>query len=478
MSSAADMSMMVANIRYELADGVRTDVKTGEAYEFGDTAKGDVEKLAKAFGVAGAVRDEGEGWSVGGGKEDGVRSSDEGAYLYVSKNGGVFSVSLQNYAVGSSGCAVAPAAPDAPVSDADVPECTPTPTTIPANAPTAASAEKKAVDTMNAAGVDLGDAKVTVESFDNVTQNVRFQHSVDGKTVDGFESYVAVGPGNEVLSASGYLAEPSSVGSYELASLARAVERLNESFSGNVRTLEARDMTVQDDAAAPGVAVGEPTPSDAPATSSEPMPADEPMPPAEPTVVTLTQVNVGLMLQSDFDGDLWLVPAYRFSSDDGNPVTAPAADDKYIEQPPATTEPKVDPGAPEPGGTSPGSPGTCATVDGELTAQVCASATEVKAGDTVRFTVTAGDPDRAFATGPCFDGVTAAYGDDSGGDVRCEACSTDVAEGPGKTSVERAHTYEKPGTYTATFTVKSGADCGQSHPNDSTATVSLTIKVA
>ena len=31
----------------------------------------------------------------------------------------------------------------------------------------------------------------------------------------------------------------------------------------------------------------------------------------------------------------------------------------------------------------------------------------------------------------------------------------------------------KPGTYTATFTIKSGADCGQSDPHDSTATVSL-----
>jgi hypothetical protein len=44
--------------------------------------------------------------------------------------------------------------------------------------------------------------------------------------------------------------------------------------------------------------------------------------------------------------------------------------------------------------------------------------------------------------------------------------------------VERSHTYEKPGTYTAIFTIRSGADCGQSDPKDSSAKVSLTIKVA
>ncbi|MDP1792910.1 MAG: hypothetical protein Q8K63_02130, partial [Acidimicrobiales bacterium] len=67
--------------------------------------------------------------------------------------------------------------------------------------------------------------------------------------------------------------------------------------------------------------------------------------------------------------------------------------------------------------------------------------------------------------------------DDAGGDVRCEACSLDVPPGPGKLSLERAHIYEKAGTYTATFTIRSGADCA-ADPKDSEAKVSLTIRVA
>ncbi|MDP1793546.1 MAG: hypothetical protein Q8K63_05340, partial [Acidimicrobiales bacterium] len=408
MSAAADTSMMVANVRYELADGVTTDEKSAKAYDFADATEAAVAKLAKAFGVEGDIRQDGESWSVGGNdKAEEVRA--DGAYLYVSRNGGVFSMSVNQTASGSgsTGCSVVPAAPDTPVaSDEDLVRCDApvTTTTIPANAPTADDAKKVAADAMEAAGVDVDDAKVSVESFDGATQNVRFQHAVDGALVDGYESYVAVGPDDQIISASGYLIDPASVGTYDLATLERAVERLNETFS-NVTTMEARDMAV---APAPG------EPQTDPAISPEPSPS------TEPTVVTLTKVKVGLMLQSDYDGDLWLVPAYQFTTSDGNPVTAQAAADKYIEQPPVSTDPPTDPptdpGASDPGagGSSPGSPGSCEAVEGDLSAQVCASSTTVKVGEPVQFRITATDADRGFATG-CFDGVTAAYGDDAGG---------------------------------------------------------------
>lgn len=460
MAAAGDASTsMIANVRYELADGVSTDTKEAKAYSFADTNEAAVSRLAKAFGVSGEVTREGENWTVGS-------QSSRGDSLYVARGGGVFSMSTNIASSGSSGCAVEPVAPDAPVASdepkPDPQQCVPTPTTVPANAPSAESAKKTATDALRDAGVDVDGAKVTAESYDGTYQNVRFQHTVAGAVVEGYETYVGVGPDNEIISASGYLAGPESVGTYELATLARAVERLNESYS-NVSTLEARDDVAVAPAEPDGPAIGAPD-----TTGGSP----------EPTVIKLTSVVVGLMLQSDYDGDLWLVPAYRFGMAEEGTIATPAADDKYIETPPATTMPKpVDGGSTEPGGSAPGASADCVAIEGDINGEVCASATTVRAGEAVTFRVTAVDDNRGFASG-CFDGVDVAYGDDSGGDVRCEACSTDVPPGPGKLGVERSHTYEKPGTYDAVFSIRSGADCGQSDPADSTGKATLRITVA
>jgi hypothetical protein len=468
-AGAADSSMMIANIRYELADGVTTDTKEAAAYDFADTNEAAVTKLAKALGVTGAVHKDGDNFTIGGG--------DDKPSLYVTASGGVFSMSV-SYAVSgsgssSSGCAVPPVAPDTPVAS-DTPTCEPMPattTTIAPDAPRADDAKRVASEALQAGGVDVGDAKVSVESFDGSTQNVRFQHTVGGAVVEGYESYVTVGPKNAIVSASGYLVNPSSVGTYELASLTRAVERLNDSY-GRATTLEGPSGKAtpygRDDVA---VAPVEPN-------GGTGAPEGDPGTTEPPRVVKLTSVKVGLMMQSDYDGDLWLVPSYKFGTDDDSTVATEAAADKYIQQAPTTSAPAPADGggATEPGGTAP-SASSCENFDGDISGQVCASATEVKAGEPVTFRITAGDPDRGFASG-CFDGVTASYGDDGPGDVRCEACSTDVPPGPGKMGVERSHTYEKPGTYTAIFTIRSGADCGQSDPKDSSAKVSLTIKVA
>ena len=74
-------------------------------------------------------------------------------------------------------------------------------------------------------------------------------------------------------------------------------------------------------------------------------------------------------------------------------------------------------------------------------------------------------------------GVSTDFGDGGAGDVRCMACQSDMADGPGKAHRDVAHTYDKAGSYTATFTLRSGLSCGPANPNDSTATVRIPVTV-
>lgn len=479
-AGTADM-MLRANIRYELAKGVTVDAKTGKAYKLSDGSRAATEKLAKALGVKGAVRGEqGGGWSVGDTGKEGVVTSTGGA-MYVSK-GGSFSM-YWSFPLSSSGggCSVPPSepvSPDKPVatdgasgSSVACDESAPNTTTTvrPATAPTKEEAQKIATDAMTSGGVDLHDPKITVEPLDDSGFNVRFHPTFDGQTVEGFEAFVTVDNTKTITGANGYLGSADSLGSYDLATLQRAVDRLNESMSAPYATdgRETLDAVAPppDAATSSGPAIAEPTPGG----------TDE----GEPTVITLTKVEVGQMLQGDSQGSLFLVPAYLFTSDNGDLVTAAAADDKYIEKPTTETSKAGSAGG---GATDPGVTANCSEVAPSsndangITAQVCASSATVKAGENVVFTITASDPDRAFTDGPCTDGVSDEYGDGGPGGVKCMACATSVAEGPGKVERKREHTYAKAGTYTATFTITSGATCEKA-PADSTATLSLEVKV-
>ncbi|MEY2397709.1 MAG: hypothetical protein QOJ00_883 [Actinomycetota bacterium] len=498
-AASADALMMRPNVKYVLADGVTTDAKTGEAYKFDEVTRTDVEKLAKALGVPGAVRSQGDGWNVGQGAKE-TASSDAGN-LYVSR-GGSFSMNASFAGSVGSGCAIAPVAadgtPDAPsansasASPSSSAVCAapsfppPPPTTVPANAPTKAEAQRIATDALKTAGVSVGDAIVTTETVDGSSFDVRIRSRVQGKTVSGFEHFVTVDATKKITTASGYLAGPSSVGTYDLATLQRAVERLNASTPQpyGIGGPERLGAGVATDMATPETAVA-PAPG---AVTNEPVPVDGGGS-IEPTVITLTKVEVGLMLQGDSAGALWLVPAYDFTSDHGDHVFAQAADDKYLEQPTDTTS--VKPGSGAGGGSAgstgggtadPGSSANCAGLSPSsadangITAQVCANSTTVKAGESVMFTITGSDPDRAFTDGPCGDGVTENFGDGGPGAVRCQACAATVADGPGKVQRGREHTYAAAGTYTAEFTITSGTMCTKD-PKDSTATLSLVMTV-
>lgn len=482
-SAAMDMSMRVANIRYELADGVKVDKDTGKAYRFGKATEADVKRLAKAFGVAGSIKADEYGWSVGdaaqGKSVDTIQKT-----LYVGKEGS-FSMSLAypEQAVACSSPGAMPSAPDAiepaiePMPAEDFARCDAptTTTTAPSNPITAADAKKIARDALENAGVDLDGATVDATG-DALQQTVFFKPSFDGHTVAGYELAATVDSDRAVTSANGLLHSPESVGSYELASLQRAVERLNESF-GNAFAMEDDAAVTSDlDASTTNASpVGGPAidvPAEDPGTSS-----------SEPTVVTLTKASVGLMLQSDSTNTTWLVPSYLFESADGGQVVAAAADDKYIEKPQtSTTEPAIDPGS---GGGSSGSGGAtepargnCTPIDSAtgISGEVCPSATTIKVGQSVTFVINMADDNRQFEEG-CADGVSVVYGDNGDGDVSCLACQTTMSDGPGKASRSLSHTYNAAGTFTAEITLKSGLSCGPANPNDSVATVRIPITV-
>ncbi len=472
-TAAADMSMRIANFRYELADGVKADKDQQDAYKFASADLDDAKRVAKAFGITASLHSDEYGWTSG---STGENVSDESAStsMYMGKNG-MFSVN-GSFPVSSG---VACAEPDMRDTAVDSVPCETTTTTTNPNLPSESEAKQIASDKLKAAGVDVAGTKVTAEQLDQVV-SVRFQPSFEGGLVDGVEHSVTVGPDDVIAYASGFVGDAKSVGSYDLATLQRAVDRLNDTSGHSTMEGDPRSLAADATEPAPDIA-----PVEDPGTPDQ----------SEPTIVKLTGVRVGLMMTTDdADQSLWLTPAYVFTTDQegGGSITAPAAHDKYL--PPPTTTPPNDGDDPNQvdvppasdggsgstgsgGSTEPGQPENCASASEPIAAQVCTDKTAYKAGEPVVFSITASDEDRVFSDGPCYDGVEVEYGDGDPGEARCLACSSGVAEGAGKMSRSRTHSYAKSGTYEAKFTIKSGADCGQSDPRDSAVTLTLKVHV-
>jgi hypothetical protein len=203
--------------------------------------------------------------------------------------------------------------------------CPTTTTTTPPNLPSGADARTKAERTLKEAGIDVSGMKVDVQRLVE-TVTVQFTPQIGGHTVDGYVTTIGYGPNAVLQSAFGYVGDADEVGSYELATLARAVARLNDQSVYPARG-----------GPEPAIAIDEPYPTN-----------------QEPLVVKLTAVRVGLMLTSDDRGEtLWLTPAYVFTTDqDNGTVTAPAAADKYF--PTTTTSPAPSPDETKPPATDGG----------------------------------------------------------------------------------------------------------------------------
>ena len=303
----------------------------------------------------------------------------------------------------------------AQVEAGDCPEPAPVP---PVDLPTEAEASAIALRLLSATGIDTEGAIVTVDGPYEAWY-VTVEPRVDG-VATGLVASVSVGSGGAITSAGGFVGTPERLGDYPLLDTRAAIDRLNEEMAhgggyyggvgmasdvmrgvvvepaeaavapcASVRDsvtvpceepveppttfpckVQADGSEICEGSTPPGVACPElGSPADRPPGTdpaiecppTEPVPAPEPLPAPEPMEIVLTGATPTLVLLPANDGsaDVYLVPGYRFTGDNGEQVDAPAVADESLRGPATTTEPPVtgtvtvEPPVPDPGGTDP-----------------------------------------------------------------------------------------------------------------------------
>lgn len=204
----------------------------------------------------------------------------------------------------------------------DCPEWEPEP---PVGVPAAAEAEARAREIISAAGFDPSTLTFTVSADDWYASVDARRDLVEGVEYTGSESWnFGFGAEGVLEYAGGTFAAPEAVGPYPLVDLDTAIARLEGTYVSGVSL--GGDMAVG--MPEPAIAVEEPMLVDD-STPADTVPVDA-MP--EPTEITVTLVDVvaDLWWVNDVDGNIWLIPAYRFVGDDGGWYTVPAVTDEYM----------------------------------------------------------------------------------------------------------------------------------------------------
>ncbi len=229
----------------------------------------------------------------------------------------------------------------------------------PKNVPTKAEAESKAKALLVTLGLDAANYEFEAYADDWGSWVTAWL------LVDGSKTQMAIGVGygaeGALTGASGFLAEPVRGDQYELVGIPKAVERMNDTggywsgyFGGGPVAMSARSAVADvvavtpaetDASAGSGSVEGSETVVSDPGLAPEPVPTDtmpvDPLPvdttPAAPEVpvevltITLTTVTVGLTQLWDADGNVWLLPSYLFTSDDGGQYSVYAVADEYLD---------------------------------------------------------------------------------------------------------------------------------------------------
>jgi hypothetical protein len=319
---------------------------SARAYKVSGTDAGAARRLADAFGFNGIAPDA-DSTFINGDSQLTISRSGFWGYTRQSSGGDV----------SSSGVAVA-CAPDT--------ECPVPPTTTPqhpAGLPSQEEAKATAIELLQRAGIDTDKATVSVDDF--VTQwSVRVEPVVDGLPTEGMTTTVTIGVGGVVDYANGIFGRPQASDEYPLIGTGAAIDRLNkgEGFVGPRPLMgAAEDATAASGPPDPGpagsepgsgaaggepgsVAPGEPVPPPACDTTipSDVPCAPEPVPPPDtgtiapppPQEITITGAEQILLYAASYTGEeSWLVPAYRFATDQGVGPSVLAIDDSFLTPP-------------------------------------------------------------------------------------------------------------------------------------------------
>ena len=181
----------------------------------------------------------------------------------------------------------------------------PVTTTPPPPSLSESDARARAADVARASGVDVDSSAVAAQLQGNQWY-VTIDPTVEGGPTSGFGTTVAFAADGTVAYASGFMAHAAAADTYPLVTTRQAVDQLNT------------NQVVPAIAVAPA-----PSPDGAPTTA---------LPPRD---VTITAVSPALLYQPTYDGQSgYLVPAYRFTADDGETLTAVAIDRSWFAPPP------------------------------------------------------------------------------------------------------------------------------------------------
>lgn len=323
-------------------------------------------EMAAAFGVTGEVVrvDDWEpgGWQVGptDGSADSFFLSDDAQLTWS------FSPAWTDtpYVAACAMEGVEDVAPDASFAEEAtaetiaVDECIPETVPAPVGVPTADEAEARARELLASLGVDP-DAVVYDTYADDwsasVTATVPIEGLAEGAS-DGRSWYFGFGAEGALAWAGGAAATPEAVGPYELIDLDTALARLRESAYGFGMPVDLlRTGAAETTEVAPDTPVADDTATLSAPADSFPVGT---LPEPEPITVTLVDVQADLWWVWGTDGEVWVLPAYRFIGDDGGWYTVPAVGDEYlVEVEPTVIEPVISDPAVDPAPDTTGSAG-------------------------------------------------------------------------------------------------------------------------
>ena len=411
--SASAMLAPAQPTEYRVTGSLPALPEEAPAYRLGgDADEAEGAKLAAALGVEAAAitvpEEPGRPWFYSSTGKDVPLASNAGA-----------ATSTMTATARATVRACPPCPPDADCAECRSIEPVPGEPERPADLPTDTEAAAIARGVIAAAGLTRAEVHVR-DAFP--VWHVTVSPTVDGLPTLGFETTVSVGPKGVIEWAAGYLGSAERLGDYPLVEAEAALERLRN-----------------------GVGLG-------PRASGAAEPADLEAP-GDPIVVEVTGAHLALQHTAGS-----LLPVVVFESASGDLVPVPAVTERYLDQQAPADDPLPDPSGEGSGCTVAGRAGSDDGDNAPLTVEVCGPST-AKVGEEVTFEVTVTDPDAPIYTETC-EGPWAEFGDGkptvrTSCAVACRDRRTDDRS-PGKHGTAWRYTYEKAGTFTATFHYRSG----------------------